>query len=226
MLLDSPPARRQRRSADIRALLLDTAERLFSERGYFGASVRDITDAAGLRLASVNYHFGSKEALLGEVVRRRAVILRDNRLATLKAALRQGGDVEARLRAIVTAFVGPMIVRCLEGGEPWRRYFVLIAQLTTLPANPEDRLDYFDEVARAYIEAFQALSPQVTPFRAHATFQFMLGVALSVVCDNRHLDRLSAGRFHSSDFQALAAPLAEYLTAGALAGLGLREHGT
>ncbi|MDO9126542.1 MAG: helix-turn-helix domain-containing protein, partial [Parvibaculum sp.] len=52
-------------------LILDTAERLFAERGFFGVSVRDITEAADIRLASVNYHFGTKDELLKAVVERR-----------------------------------------------------------------------------------------------------------------------------------------------------------
>ncbi|WP_317616336.1 TetR/AcrR family transcriptional regulator [Paracoccus mutanolyticus] len=49
-----------------RVLLLDAAEALFADHGYFGVSVRDITDRAGLRLAAVNYHFESKEGLFAK----------------------------------------------------------------------------------------------------------------------------------------------------------------
>lgn len=44
--------------------LLDTAERLFAERGFDGTSVRDITAAASVNQAAIHYHFGSKEAVL------------------------------------------------------------------------------------------------------------------------------------------------------------------
>ena len=44
--------------------LMDAAERLFARRGFHGASLRDITAAAGVDLAFVNYHFGSKKGLL------------------------------------------------------------------------------------------------------------------------------------------------------------------
>ncbi|RZA13604.1 MAG: TetR/AcrR family transcriptional regulator, partial [Lysobacteraceae bacterium] len=46
-------------STDTPALLLDTAEELFARRGYNGASIRDITAAAGANLGAVTYHFGT-----------------------------------------------------------------------------------------------------------------------------------------------------------------------
>ncbi len=51
-----------------KAALLQAAKRLVVERGYAGTSVRDLAAASGTNLAAVNYHFGSKEALLNEAL--------------------------------------------------------------------------------------------------------------------------------------------------------------
>ena len=40
--------------------ILDAAERLFARHGFYGISVRDITEAAGVDVALVSYHFGGK----------------------------------------------------------------------------------------------------------------------------------------------------------------------
>ena len=56
---------------ETRTRLLDSAEQLFAERGIDATSLRAITTAAGANLASVNYHFGSKDELFREVVSRR-----------------------------------------------------------------------------------------------------------------------------------------------------------
>jgi AcrR family transcriptional regulator len=58
-------------TSDTRERILDVAERLFMDNGYEATSMRTITSAAEVNLAAVNYHFGSKEALLCEVFRRR-----------------------------------------------------------------------------------------------------------------------------------------------------------
>ncbi len=50
--------------------ILDTAVELFAEKGFEHASVRDITQAAGVNLAAINYHFGSRDALIHAVAER------------------------------------------------------------------------------------------------------------------------------------------------------------
>ena len=43
---------------------METAERLFAERGFDGTSVRDIADEAGINVAMISYYFGSKDKLM------------------------------------------------------------------------------------------------------------------------------------------------------------------
>jgi AcrR family transcriptional regulator len=72
--------------ARTRERLLDTAERLFAERGFAATSVRDITDGAGANLGAVNYYFRSKDNLYVEVFIRRAGLLRDPVVAAARDA--------------------------------------------------------------------------------------------------------------------------------------------
>jgi AcrR family transcriptional regulator len=51
-----------------RQRLLDTATRLFAERGFHAVTVRDLCREAGANVAAVNYHFGDKLALYREVM--------------------------------------------------------------------------------------------------------------------------------------------------------------
>jgi AcrR family transcriptional regulator len=52
-----------------RTLILDTAARLFREEGYAATSLRDIAGECGIKAASLYHHFGSKDAIVGEVLR-------------------------------------------------------------------------------------------------------------------------------------------------------------
>ena len=87
-----PPEKRKRRTQEraevTRAKLVDSATRLFSEKGFDGVSVRDIETTAGVQRGLLVYHFGSKEAfwkavadatfgLLRAEYRERLKILRD-----------------------------------------------------------------------------------------------------------------------------------------------------
>src|SRR3546814_18666628 len=71
------------RSSSTREAILDTAETLFAQQGHDGTSMRQITSEAGVNLAAVNYHFGSKEALVQAVLKRRLAILNQERLRLL-----------------------------------------------------------------------------------------------------------------------------------------------
>ena len=58
------------RSGSTKERILAAAETLFAQRGFDGASLRQLTSDAGVNLAAVNYHFGSKEKLVEQVFRR------------------------------------------------------------------------------------------------------------------------------------------------------------
>ena len=80
----------------VRDRILDTAEAYFAEDGYTGVSLRQITAAAGVNLAAVNYYFGSKLNLLREVFGRRAAPInaeRMRRLAACNAAIDHHHDL-------------------------------------------------------------------------------------------------------------------------------------
>jgi AcrR family transcriptional regulator len=57
--------------------LLDTAERLFSEKGFDGTSVRDIAEEAGINTAMISYYFGSKEKLMEAIFEQRSLNVRE-----------------------------------------------------------------------------------------------------------------------------------------------------
>jgi AcrR family transcriptional regulator len=74
---------------DTRKRLLDATEWLFIESGYEAMSLRHITTRAGANLAAVNYHFGSKEALMQELLSQRLDRLNRERLQLLSACEQQ-----------------------------------------------------------------------------------------------------------------------------------------
>ena len=85
-----------RRGDTTRLSILDAAERSFAESGFDGVSLRTITERAGVDLALANYHFGTKENLLHEVIARRARIVHDERVKELELARQQAGTQSPR----------------------------------------------------------------------------------------------------------------------------------
>lgn len=85
---------------DTRTALLHAGRAMFARRGYDGASIRAITEEADANLASVTYHFGSKQALY-EAVLREALVPLAERVTVIAGG--PGGSVE-RIEAVVRAF--------------------------------------------------------------------------------------------------------------------------
>jgi len=94
-----------------RAAILNSAERLYADRGFADVTLRDIVAAADVNLAAVNYHFGSKDELIAELFVSRSLATNRERLNELKAAEEKGGG-RASIDAILRALVGPTLRGC------------------------------------------------------------------------------------------------------------------
>src|SRR5437870_1032215 len=100
--------------------ILDAAERLFAQHGFAGTSLRAITAAAGVNLAAVHYHFGSKEALLRATLDRIVGPVNRERLAMLQRA-EDAAAAEAAaapsVDAVLEAFIAPDVRLLTNMGE-------------------------------------------------------------------------------------------------------------
>ncbi len=97
---------------NVEGRLIEAAEKLFSEKGFDGTSVRDLTSEADCNVAAINYYFGGKEKLYAEIFRRRLAVLRDIRLKSIRQVMeQQQGQIilENLLRAFTNAFIEPLL---------------------------------------------------------------------------------------------------------------------
>ena len=92
---------------DTRDRLLDAAQRLFVQHGIDATSLRAITTEADANLASVNYHFGSKEELIYEVFARHLTPLNRARVSLLDDLETNAQDQRLPLETILEAFLKP-----------------------------------------------------------------------------------------------------------------------
>ncbi|HRU59901.1 MAG: TetR family transcriptional regulator [Bacteroidota bacterium] len=90
-----------------REQILDVSERLFSEKGFEGTSVRLIASEAGVNVAMISYYFGSKEKLFESLVERKVLLMRE-RLENLSLEI---ADPLERMLAIADLYLGKMIAQ-------------------------------------------------------------------------------------------------------------------
>ncbi|MCG8917708.1 TetR family transcriptional regulator [Actinokineospora sp. PR83] len=208
-----PSGARDANRARIRTRLLDSAEELFADRGYFGVSVRDITDHAGTRVAAISEQFGGKEKLFRHVLLRRIQPINDDRRALL-AALPRTGPRARLLRAFIHAFTQPMLIRAGESRR-WHHYFRFIAQLANSGQSVQLLVaDEYNSIATEFIERLQQIFPDVSDTAAHDAYLLMLASTLQVFSDNLRLDSITGGRMRTGDIEQRYASLVAFLEGG------------
>ena len=139
--------------------ILAAAETLFAQRGFDGASLRQLTAAAGVNLAAVNYHFGSKERLVEEVFRRRLDTLNQNRLTALA---RVAGRETTTLEDVLDAFIRPALEMNQDDNGP-----LFMRVLARAFAEHDDHLrqflsDNYGHVVRQFTAEFAHLLPHLS----------------------------------------------------------------
>lgn len=209
--------------ADLRNRLLDSAEALFADQGYFGISVRDITDHAGTRLAAVSEQFGGKEGLFRAVVLRRIQPLNDDRRTRL-ATLPKRGSRALRLRALIEAFSEPMRERAGDPG--WDNYFRLVAQLAN-SGHPIRVLvaEEFNGIAADFIARLGDVFPDAGDVALHDAYLHLVAASMHTYSNNMRLDSLTSGRLHARDIDERHQALVRFAEGGITRVAGATNRG-
>src|SRR5687768_49574 len=94
---------------DPKTRILDAAEELFMEHGFEATSLRQLTAAASVNLAAVNYHFGSKEELFQAVLTRRLDPMNQERIDLLEKLERDSATRPLTCEKILSAMLIPAL---------------------------------------------------------------------------------------------------------------------
>ncbi|MEO1777987.1 MAG: TetR/AcrR family transcriptional regulator [Pseudomonadota bacterium] len=205
------------RSDHTRERILDAAEKLFADRGYDGASIRDVAAEAGLQIHSVGYHFGPKEQLFDAVVARRADIMTGLRREALDAARERAEGAAIPIKQLVRDYVSPFIQSASHGDAGWRNYAALMGRLANSPLGTEIIARHYDDTARAYIAELQRALAGADPEDVVDGFSAMVSAMLGICAATGRPERLSGRttrrppedsfetlvRFHTAGFLTL-----------------------
>lgn len=194
--------------------ILDAAERLFAARGISGTSLRAVTRAAGVNLAAVHYHFGSKEALCQAVLARRIHPLNLERLERLKEIEAQAKD-RPSVEAIVEAFIAPVLRLKHELGERGAVWSTLMGRLYSEPVELVAPLlrAQFEELGRRFLAALCRALPELPPNEVFQRFQLSVGVLAHTLSNLQRIEVLPEYAAAERDDETLAR-LCRFVNAG------------
>ncbi len=194
-----------------REQILDAAETCFAITGYSATSLRDITAAAGVTQAMVNYYFGSKRELFRQVYLRRGELLNKERLALLE-------EVTARTRYsasdVIRAYLVPVFR--LQSEDSGKHYLRLQARLHTEPDEFAYRLrqEVYDVPVRAYVQVLCQLLPNIDERTIYIRFTELIGIYLYILSGAHRLDQISEGKYNIPTSDEMIEQIVEFATHG------------
>jgi AcrR family transcriptional regulator len=145
--------------------ILDAAERLFAEQGFAGTSLREVTARAGVNVAAVHYHFGSKEELLRAVLSRIVEPVNRERVELLQEAEAAAAPNGPSVEAILEAFIAPDLRVIRDLGERGAVITRFIGRSYTEPTELVRRMvaEQFGELGLRFHRALCRAIPDVPP---------------------------------------------------------------
>jgi AcrR family transcriptional regulator len=146
-------------STETKEQIITVAEEMFAEHGFVGTTLRNIVSKAGVNIAAVHYHFGSKEELFRAVVARFAhpVVEQElNLLSELKA-----GDELPSVEAILLAMLKPSL-EILSQDEDTRLIRAKFMGRCRTEPEPFQSIAYeeFAPATEAFLDVLQRVLPE------------------------------------------------------------------
>ncbi|PLY02175.1 MAG: hypothetical protein C0623_04095 [Desulfuromonas sp.] len=197
--------------------ILDAAEFLFARDGYHFESMRAITSKADANLAAVNYHFGSKDILLEEVLKRHLLPLNAIRQAKLEAVR---DEAERRGRTpdpedVLRAFIVPTVTYCCV--DPGAEHFsTLIGRAITEPDNTVRNV-FIHHIMPLFQLLFGLLCKSLPDLDADTVFwrlHFSVGSTTHTMRMLGSLDLMPEGMNRDVDIEKLIDDLMLFVSAG------------
>lgn len=194
--------------------ILDEAEYLFSKHGLYGVTLKDVAQRVGVHHTLLNYYFEDKKKLFDAVFARRAAVTSERRMTVLEEYER-ATDGKPTVEGALHAFLDTDLDLYIEGGEGWKNYAALGAQVANTPEWGAELMDkHFDPVVLRLIELLKKALPGCAEEDIFWGYHFVTGALLLTLARTGRIDKLSGGLCKSDDFAAVKARMAAFMAAG------------
>ena len=202
--------------------ILDAAEELFMQHGFEGTSMRLLTAKAGVNLAAVNYHFGSKDSLIEAVFRRRLDPLNAERVDALDRLERDAQGRPLAPECIVRAFLGASLRMIEDAAHGGRNFARLLGRAYTEPTKPIRLVigQLYADTMERFKTAFERALPQLPRDELTWRLHFMFGTLAYTLAATDTVHLIAGCKPEDRyDARVLEDRLAAFLVTGLLAPL-------
>ena len=218
MAAERKPQQKKQTKAEKRAetieQILDVAEYLFSRNGLHGVTLKDVAKDVGVHHTLLNYYFDDKQHLFDAVFARRAAVTSERRMKALQA-YEDSCEGKPTVEGALHAFLDTDLDLYIEGGEGWRNYGALSAQVANTPEWGAKMMDqHFDPVVLRLIDLLQKALPNASKEDLFWGYHFVSGSLMLTLARTGRIDKLSGGACKSEDYAAVKSRMAHFMAAG------------
>ncbi len=164
--------------------ILNSTEKIISEKGFTGISLRTISAIAKTNLAAVNYHFGNKENLIEMVLERRLDNLFELRVKLLDE-LEAGSENPCNLKQVLQAFITPALTMSNDNHQGGKQFMEVLARAYAEKSDfLHDLLSKrYADVIKRFANAIQRSRPNLNKRVVFWRFHFIMGSLIYVMAD-------------------------------------------
>lgn len=199
-------------ATDTKTRILDAAEKLFATQGFEATSLRQITAAARVNLAAVNYYFGTKDQLIRAVLSRRITAINEKRLQMLEAAEAASPGGAPSLSTVLEAFYAPALELLRL---PGCHFQPLLGRVFSEPGPVREYfLDEMAPVVARFGTALRRILPYLPEQEYFWRMHFTAAILAFTMAGSHVLHRLSGGRCELSSVREITARMVNFAAAG------------
>ena len=199
-----------------RIRIIRASEKIFAQGGYRAMTLREVTHEAGVNLAAVNYHFGSKSNLMHEMIRERFEPINQERLQQLEQAIEKYGHVPIPLEEVFNALFRPLLAGVSSTPVADTILIKILSRALTETTDFVRKMhkEFFVELPMCFIQQIKRTCPTLSEEDLQYRLFLSVSTMLGTIIEQVRLEGISGGKLDGSNLDRILNELTAYVVAG------------
>ena len=210
---------------ETKARLLRTTETLFASKGVAGVTMRGVAEKAQTNLASVHYHFGSKEAMVLEMIQSKIEPINSKRRKKLDEAKLKFADKPLPNIEIFRALIHPVGEEVEKQITNQNGIIEIISRSFTEPAEFLDKIQkrFFGELSQVFMTELKKSNPNANEEDLYWNYHLAVSSMLGTLAQHRRMIDFSVGKYNQNAVSAMIDRLIIFVSNGFEAGIQIKQ---
>ena len=221
----SPSITTRANGQETKARLLRTTETLFASKGVAGVTMRGVAEKAQTNLASVHYHFGSKEAMVLEMIQSKIEPINSKRRKRLDEAKVKFADKPLPNIEIFRALIHPVGEEVEKQITNQNGIIEIISRSFTEPAEFLDKIQkrFFGELSQVFMTELKKSNPNANEEDLYWNYHLAVSSMLGTLAQHRRMIDFSVGKYNQNGVSAMIDRLIIFVSNGFEAGIQIKQ---